>query len=75
MMTDLISRQDAIDALKEWYDGAIAGSFGGIEKTIRGLPSVQPEILACGEGELNTQGWIPCEERLLPSVADCLLPI
>ena len=49
-MDDLISRQVAIDALKDWYDGMIISSFRGVEKVIKALPSAQPkrtEIIRC----------------------------
>ena len=45
--TDCISRQAAIDALKDWYDGMFISSFRGIEKVIDALPSAQPEIIRC----------------------------
>lgn len=41
---DLVSRQAAIDAAKDWYDGFICGSFKGLEKRLEALPSAQPEI-------------------------------
>ena len=44
---DLISRAEAIDALKDWYDGMFISSFRGIEKVIDALPSAQPEIIRC----------------------------
>lgn len=53
-MSDLISRQAAIDALKDWYDGAIVATFGNVKKVINTLPSVQLEVLEHGEGELIT---------------------
>ena len=40
---DLISRQAAIDAMKDWYDGMIISSFRDVEKVIKALPSAQPE--------------------------------
>ena len=52
-MSDTISRQAAIDAIMgqppephypSWY-----------AEQIKNLPSAQPEILACGNGELNAQ--------------------
>ena len=46
-MDDLISRQAAIDALKDWYDGMIISSFRGIEKVIDALPPAQPDIIRC----------------------------
>lgn len=44
-----------------------AASKDIISKTINSLPSAQPEVLACGNGELIEQleqQWIPCSERL-----------
>ena len=70
-MSDLISRQAAIavaDELKDDLpdderiaDAVMAHNAGILEyqTALSLLPSAQPEILACGEGELNTQGWIP----------------
>ena len=46
-MDDLISRQAAIDAAKDWYDGLICGSFKGLKKRLEALPSAQPEIIRC----------------------------
>ena len=43
MKDDLISRQAAIDAAKDWYDGLICGSFRGLEKRLKSLPSAQPD--------------------------------
>jgi len=40
---DWISRQAAIDAAKDWYEGLICGSFRGLEKRLKSLPSAQPE--------------------------------
>ena len=51
-MDDLISRQDAIDALIEWY-GCEPSDIGAFEDIIEKMPSVQPE-----------PQWIPCTERL-----------
>ena len=42
-MSDLISRQAAIDAAKDWYDGLICGSFKGLKKRLEALPSAQPD--------------------------------
>ena len=77
---NLVSKQMAIDALEEGFKDVTVGinKFGptyglieavtGIYKCLIGkLPPVQPEILACGEGELNVQSdprWIPVAERL-----------
>ena len=41
--TDCISRQTAIDAARDWYEGLICGSFKGLEKRLRALPSAEPE--------------------------------
>ena len=52
-MDDLISRQAAIDAARDWYEGLICGSFKGLEQRLRALPSAQPE-----------QRWTPCSKEL-----------
>ena len=41
--SDLISRQAAIDAAKDWYEGLICGSINGLIKRLNALPSAQPE--------------------------------
>ena len=43
MKDDTISRQAAIDAAKDWYEGLICGSFRGLEKRLKSLPSAQPQ--------------------------------
>ena len=46
-----------------------------VYKVLKDAPSVQPEVLACGSGELNVQPepkWIPCSERL-PEVGTYVL--
>ncbi len=45
--TDCISRQAAIDAARDWYEGLICGSFKGLEKRLRSLPPAQPDIIRC----------------------------
>ena len=55
-MNDLISRQAAIDEIRKCRFVVDA-----IEK-IRALPSAQPEVLACGEGELSAQPEDICSE-------------
>ena len=50
MSKDTISRQAAIEVAMEELE---SGTYFDIPSKIKGLPSVQPEILACGEGELN----------------------
>ena len=49
MMQDLISRQDAIDALSQYPFEKVVNCVSIIEE----LPSAQPE-----------QRWIPCSERM-----------
>ena len=48
-MDDLISRKAAIDAAKDWYDGLICGSFRGLEKRLKALPSAEPDVTRCGK--------------------------
>jgi len=61
---DLISRQDAIDAIDDYldeYSGLDEEGYHGekwcamaeAKMVIENLPPAQPKILACGEGELN----------------------
>ena len=54
---DLIDRQAAIDAIKTWglIDGLAEGQAIEILADEEKLPSAQPEVLACGEGELIAQ--------------------
>lgn len=63
-MDDLISKQAAIDALGKIpvhefkkTDGLLDAlvSIGDVYMTLKQLPSAQPEVLAYGEGVLNTQ--------------------
>ena len=71
--TDTISRQAAIDALFGLYEyqrdidpteaaDLVRQGIYLAEKKIDQLPSVQPEVLACGEGELSAQPEITNEE-------------
>ena len=41
--TNLIDRQAAIDAAKDWYEGLICGSINGLIKRLNALPTIQPE--------------------------------
>ena len=52
-MSELIDRQAAIDAAKDWYEGLICGSVNGLIKRLNALPTIQPE-----------PQWIPVSERL-----------
>ena len=58
LVNDTISRQAAIDAARDWYEGLICGSFKGLEKRLRALPSAQPErtCVNCGR-TANNGGW------------------
>lgn len=61
-MDDLIRRQDAIDALFEWYETPMDQDAVDV---ICNVPSAQPEVIACSDGELKSESqWIPCSERL-----------
>ena len=44
-MSDLISRQDAIDAYGDWYveEGTAEGFIGTVKQLLEGLPSAEPE--------------------------------
>lgn len=52
--SDTISRQAAIDAAKDWYEGLICGSINGLIKRFNALPTVQPEPK---EGHWIDKGW------------------
>ena len=57
-MADLIDRQAAIDAIKGLLDSMLETDtigFYEIENVLFEVPSAQPEVLACGEGELSAQ--------------------
>ena len=55
---DTIDRQAALDWLKNEWNGMVTSLFDGI----KALPSAQPEVLACGEGELSAQPEDICSE-------------
>lgn len=64
--SDLISRQDAIDAAKDWYKGLICGSVNGLIKRLNALPSAQPELIEKtayirGFEQGRTQGMIDAQ--------------
>ena len=75
-MSDTISRANAIDAAKDWYDGLICGSFKGLEKRLKSLPSAQPErkkgtwIPAFNGKFTGGAYWFNCSEcgRIVPEV-------
>ena len=69
MMDDLISRQAAIDAIlsighkAELSDGDAVIRVSAVNYVLRTMPSAQPEVLACGEGELIAQlGIVRCKD-------------
>ncbi len=58
---DCISRQDAIDAARNWYEGLICGSFKGLEKQLQALPPAQPDIIRCKDCKHNpNEEWCGC---------------
>ena len=62
--SDLISRQAAIDAARDWYEGLICGSFKGLEKRLRALPPAQPEPKRGKTGRwMATEADEPCFYR------------
>ena len=56
-MKDLIDRQAAIDAINKAFERVFAwdGTSPLGDKVLENVPSAQPEVLACGEGELIAQ--------------------
>ena len=64
--TDCISRQAAIDAARDWYEGLICGSFKGLEKRLRALPSAQPEIVSCKDCKYWVPGYITDNDDFIP---------
>ena len=73
---DTISRQAAIDAVKDWYDGLICGSFKGLKKRLEALPSAQPEIIRCKDcrwrkDQSGSTAWLPCRAIVTPSDFYC----
>ena len=62
LMKDLISREKAIEALLKEFERDTPKAIRA-KLTLENLPSAQPEILACGEGELIAQPEIVrCED-------------
>ena len=69
-MSELIDRQAALDALDKRFDNIPMEQTAEIlmlRKDLRELPTIQPEVLACGNGELVATPepqWILCDERM-----------
>ena len=60
-MSDLIKREDAIDAVIEWY-GCKPNDIEAFEKIIEAIPSAD-----------RSQEWIPCSEREPSEFVDVLV--
>ena len=73
-MDDLISKQRAIDAARDWYEGLIFGSFKRLEKRLRALPSAQSERDIPKKPTATTdKSWgIPHRQAVCPN-CDCFL--
>ena len=86
--TDLISRQDAIAAIKTWglIDGLSEGEAIEILADEEKVPSAQPQKVCVAEIKLeiddlkdyidkaiNAERWIPCSERLPEDYEDVLV--
>ena len=73
-MDDLISRQAALEKVRTMQtyklfmgDDMILVDKAEVQTELMMLPTVQPEVLACGNGELVAKPepqWIPVSERL-----------
>ena len=73
-MDDLISRQAALEKVRAMQtyklfmgDDMILVDKAEVQTELMMLPTVQPEVLACGNGELVAKPepqWIPVSERL-----------
>ena len=84
-MKDLIERQDAIDALMAWEEVSIWDEeclkhrgepfWESPSDVIEKLPSAQPKILACGEGELNVPDTNVGDMISRQTVLRCLIDI
>ena len=73
-MDDLISRQAALEKVRAMQtyklfegDDMILVDKAEVQTELMMLPTAQPEVLACGNGELVAQPeqhWIPVSERM-----------
>lgn len=70
MAVEALKRETSDDAISRQAAIRIASGychFTNVAKELAKLPSVQPEVLACGSGELNVQSephWIQCSETV-----------
>ena len=60
-MEELISRQQAMDAIKEAYEND--EMFDGYEYRIQELPSIEPEIIRCKDCKYWNKGSCECREH------------
>ena len=60
-MGELISRQQAMDAIKEAYEND--EMFDGYEYRIQELPSIEPEIIRCKDCKYWNKGSCECREH------------
>ena len=66
-MSDLVDRHAALNALIYAVKNVGVLDAGDIRTVFKALPTIQPEVLACGNGELVATPelhWIPVSERL-----------
>ena len=75
-MSDLIGRKATVDKINErqreliyclGFENDMVKIMDIAKSIVIAMPPAQPEILACGNGELNAQPelrWIPVSERL-----------
>lgn len=85
MMDDLISRQAALEKVRTMQtyklfmgDDMILVDKADVQTELMMLPSAQPAVLACGNGELVAKPepqWIPCSERMPEDMQFVLLTV
>ena len=75
-MRELIERQAALNALIYAVKNVGVLDANDIRTVFKALPTVQPEVLACGNGELIAKlepQWIPVSERLPEESEYCII--
>ena len=72
-MSDYISKQAAIDAIRGWVKKAFE-DWGNAETEIRCFNAIYPLIMALPSAQPEPQ-WIPCSERLPAYGEDVLISI